>query len=125
MAHCPDARTLCQPRYYGKIKNFHQILTLRNFTRSIRSELTPWDSDYCPLINEQKKSHSLALDQLIAPETIHVLHLLRNQNIKTMVYGAGERNRTPDRLITNQLLYLLSYASLLGSVERHAQNTCV
>jgi hypothetical protein len=26
-------------------------------------------------------------------------------------YGAGERNRTPDRLITNQLLYLLSYAS--------------
>ena len=25
--------------------------------------------------------------------------------------GAGERNRTPDRLITNQLLYLLSYAS--------------
>ena len=27
------------------------------------------------------------------------------------VIGAGERNRTPDRLITNQLLYLLSYAS--------------
>jgi hypothetical protein len=26
--------------------------------------------------------------------------------------GAGERNRTPDRLITSQLLYLLSYASL-------------
>ena len=26
--------------------------------------------------------------------------------------GAGERNRTPDRLITNQLLYLLSYASV-------------
>ena len=25
--------------------------------------------------------------------------------------GAGERNRPPDRLITNQLLYLLSYAS--------------
>ena len=25
--------------------------------------------------------------------------------------GAGERNRTPDRLITNQLLYRLSYAS--------------
>ena len=28
--------------------------------------------------------------------------------------GAGERNRTPDRLITNQLLYLLSYASVRG-----------
>jgi hypothetical protein len=27
-------------------------------------------------------------------------------------YGAGERNRTPDRLITNQLLYRLSYASI-------------
>jgi hypothetical protein len=25
--------------------------------------------------------------------------------------GAGERSRTPDRLITNQLLYQLSYAS--------------
>jgi hypothetical protein len=25
-------------------------------------------------------------------------------------HGAGERNRTPDKLITNQLLYLLSYA---------------
>ena len=25
--------------------------------------------------------------------------------------GAGGGNRTPDRLITNQLLYLLSYAS--------------
>ena len=39
--------------------------------------------------------------------------------------GAGERNRTPDRLITNQLLYLLSYASFLGSVMGHSQNTCV
>ena len=43
---------------------------------------------------------------------MYVLNLLRNQIIRTMLYGAGERNRTPDRLITNQLLYLLSYASL-------------
>ena len=28
-------------------------------------------------------------------------------------FGAGERSRTPDRLITSQLLYLLSYASAL------------
>jgi hypothetical protein len=28
-------------------------------------------------------------------------------------YGAGEGIRTPDRLITNQLLYQLSYASLI------------
>ena len=32
--------------------------------------------------------------------------------------GAGERNRTPDRLITNQLLYLLSYASQIQIIER-------
>ena len=33
-------------------------------------------------------------------------------NGKLLIFnGAGERNRTPDRLITNQLLYLLSYAS--------------
>ncbi len=31
--------------------------------------------------------------------------------------GAGERNRTPDRLITNQLLDLLSYASLIQTCE--------
>ncbi len=31
--------------------------------------------------------------------------------------GAGERNRTPDRLITNQLLYLLSYASQIHAFE--------
>ena len=31
--------------------------------------------------------------------------------IHLVLIGAGERNRTPDRLITNQLLYLLSYAS--------------
>ena len=31
--------------------------------------------------------------------------------IFTTKNGAGERNRTPDRLITNQMLYLLSYAS--------------
>ncbi len=37
-----------------------------------------------------------------------------NSNCITVFFnnGAGERNRTPDRLITNQLLYLLSYASL-------------
>ena len=43
---------------------------------------------------------------------MRLLNLLRAKTIRTTVYGAGERNRTPDRLITNQLLYLLSYASL-------------
>ena len=31
--------------------------------------------------------------------------------------GAGERSRTPDLLITNQLLYRLSYASTVNSLE--------
>ena len=31
--------------------------------------------------------------------------------------GAGGRNRTPDLLITNQLLYLLSYTSIYGDPE--------
>jgi hypothetical protein len=33
---------------------------------------------------------------------------------KRLLIGAGERSRTPDRLITNQLLYQLSYASSQG-----------
>ena len=36
---------------------------------------------------------------------------LRNRYMYLLENGAGERNRTPDRLITNQMLYLLSYAS--------------
>ena len=40
------------------------------------------------------------------------LFLTQGQN------GAGERNRTPDRLITNQLLYLLSYASEAWDMEQ-------
>ena len=40
------------------------------------------------------------------------LFLTQGQN------GAGERNRTPDRLITNQLLYLLSYASEAWGTEQ-------
>ena len=39
------------------------------------------------------------------PDFCSILGSCRGKN------GAGERNRTPDRLITNQLLYLLSYAS--------------
>ena len=34
----------------------------------------------------------------------HYIHLKRN--------GAGGENRTPDLMITNQLLYLLSYSSI-------------
>ena len=30
--------------------------------------------------------------------------------------GAGERSRTPDRLITSQLLYQLSYASIISAI---------
>ena len=34
------------------------------------------------------------------------------------IFGAGGRNRTPDLLITNQLLYQLSYTSVLGGNNR-------
>ena len=33
--------------------------------------------------------------------------------------GAGEGNRTPNRLITNQVLYLLSYSSMTWSGYLH------
>ena len=33
-------------------------------------------------------------------------------------FGAAERNRTPDLLITNQLLYQLSYSSLAQHYKR-------
>ena len=36
--------------------------------------------------------------------------------LKLPVHGAGERARTVDLLITNQLLYQLSYTSTLGEV---------
>ena len=35
----------------------------------------------------------------------------------TPPYGAGERTRTPDLLITNQLLYQLSYTSTLCALS--------
>ena len=45
-------------------------------------------------------------------------HTLARNITKPARHGAGKRNRTPDLLITNQLLYRLSYASILkGSVS--------
>ena len=35
------------------------------------------------------------------------------------IYGAGGRTRTPDLLITNQLLYQLSYTSMLWKQPVH------
>jgi hypothetical protein len=39
----------------------------------------------------------------------------RNNLIRHKKSGAGGRNRTPDLLITNQLLYQLSYTSIIMS----------
>ena len=36
--------------------------------------------------------------------------------------GAGERSRTPDRLITSQLLYQLSYASISIAVRDFSES---
>ncbi len=38
----------------------------------------------------------------------------RSGTLPYIQFGAGGRIRTPDLLITNQLLYLLSYTSLLN-----------
>jgi hypothetical protein len=38
---------------------------------------------------------------------------VRHAVLAFYMFGAGERNRTTDRLITNQLLYLLSYTSYI------------
>jgi hypothetical protein len=40
---------------------------------------------------------------------------LANTVVPPYSYGAGERNRTPDILITNQALYRLSYSSDVGA----------
>ena len=41
----------------------------------------------------------------------------RNRQVIDLI-GAGERTRTADLLITNQLLYQLSYAGLKGSSKQ-------
>ena len=40
------------------------------------------------------------------------LPLSYSRHARDRTIGAGERIRTPDRLITNQMLYQLSYAGL-------------
>ena len=44
-------------------------------------------------------------------DIVHAISLAVKQIAYTELIGAGERSRTPDRLITSQLLYQLSYAS--------------
>jgi hypothetical protein len=41
------------------------------------------------------------------------------------ISGASERDRTSDLLITNQLLYRLSYAGLGGSIKLNESGTSV
>ena len=50
------------------------------------------------------------------PNLYHVLRLGRS------CQSAGERNRTPDRLITNQLLYHLSYAGYSKNAMYNSQS---
>ena len=50
------------------------------------------------------------------PNLYHVLRFGRSRQ------SAGERNRTPDRLITNQLLYHLSYAGYSKNASYNSQS---
>ena len=43
----------------------------------------------------------------------------------TSPLGAARRNRTPDLLITNQLLYLLSYGGMLPGHRPGADCFCI
>ena|GEM_PF-867954 len=52
----------------------------------------------------RKKGWTLSTPKARLSNSINSTNVLRNN-------GAGERSRTPDRLITSQLLYQLSYAS--------------
>ncbi len=64
--------------------------------------------------NKPCKGSSLMMRPfLIESDRLKSVKILPIVPVKTIENGAGERNRTPDRLITNQLLYLLSYASLV------------
>ena len=48
----------------------------------------------------------------------------RNHLIRHKKSGAGGRNRTPDLLITNQLLYQLSYTSINSIVTARHSGSC-
>ena len=45
--------------------------------------------------------------------TREISHIIKPTILSRLVFGAGGRTWTPDLLITNQLLYQLSYTSLL------------
>jgi hypothetical protein len=49
----------------------------------------------------------------IGPMRLHASKKPRDLAITGLWIGAGEMNRTPDLLITNELLYRLSYTGLL------------
>ncbi len=66
-------------------------------------------------------AESIITDQLVLENMVGSLFAFRapTQLIQVIIdFGAGERSRTPDRLITNQLLYQLSYASVIWLIRR-------
>ena len=54
----------------------------------------------------QVSSSKLAIKKGLAP----------NRKLSLSLYGAGTRSRTPDLLITSQLLYRLSYTGMMGRI---------
>ena len=55
------------------------------------------------MVDSNHRRHSQQIYSLSPLATREIPH------IKFCLYGAGRRTRTPDLLITNQLLYQLSY----------------
>ena len=75
----------------------------RTFSRSGPPVSTGLEREFCDISGADGPQETLA--RAVCPKG------KIRQSEKSRKNGAGERNRTPDRLITNQLLYLLSYAS--------------
>ena len=81
----------------------------------------------CPLreISSPSTSYQLETAEYFLPRLadgdlstwcLHTKKRLTMEALSRCLYGAGTRNRTTDLLITNQLLYQLSYAGLMGPI---------
>ena len=111
-AHCPDGANPCQPVSSNKIINLQACATAATSPRQ-RPGIEHFLAAPTPLrqampVNWESVFLKIPSSGQRAPEQ-GVKY--RVSGSKSEGNGAGERNRTPDRLITSQLLYLLSYAS--------------
>ena len=111
------------PLYHIRIlfgSNFHCSQNRWSGRRDSNSRPSPWQGDALPLSHFRKiywwrrvdSNHCRRSQRIYSPPplaTRALLHMLPLWGFELV--GAGKGTRTPDLLITNQLLYQLSYAS--------------